>query len=180
MSARDARRRASHVERDQQATTEPAGPTEQTIELREEEFVVDRNVEDLGDVHIRKVVDDDPVRLEVEARSEEVEVEHIPVGQPVSERREPWEEDDVLIVPVYEEQLVVTKRLVLREQIRIRRVGATRRELFEDSVRRERIVIEDPHRTGVVHERYPTEDPSPEPEHQTGNLVTNLVRKALE
>jgi hypothetical protein len=31
----------------------------------------------------------------------------------------------VLIVPVYEQQLVVTQRLVLRERLRIRRVGTT-------------------------------------------------------
>ena len=69
----------------------------------------------------------------------------------------------------------------LTESLAAPLVEATRRELFEDSVRRERIVIEDPQETGVVHERYPTEDPSGEPEpEQTGNLVTNLVRKALE
>jgi len=56
-------------------------------------------------------------------------VEHQTVGQVVSERDEPWEEGDVLVIPMYEEQLVVTKRLVLRERIRVRRVGTTERQL---------------------------------------------------
>src|SRR5438128_1208947 len=111
----------------------PSGADEQTIELREEELVVRRELQETGTVLVKKVVDEEPARLEVEARSEEVEIEHVPVGQTVSERRDAWEEDGVLVVPVYEEQLVVTKRLVLREHLRIRRIGTTRYELFEDT-----------------------------------------------
>ena len=54
-------------------------------------------------------------------------VEHEPIGQVVSQREEPREEDGVLIIPIYEEQLAVTKRLVLRERMRVRRVGTTER-----------------------------------------------------
>src|SRR5207247_10618278 len=60
---------------------------------------------------------------------------------------------------VYEEQLVVTKRLVLREQLRIRRVRTTERQLFEDTLRRERAVVDDPGRTGLVRELHPTAPP---------------------
>jgi hypothetical protein len=71
----------------------------------------------------------------------------------------------------------VTKRLILREQLRIRRVATTRRELFEDTVRRERLVIEDPQHTGRVHERYPTDAPSGESEREEqGGLVTEMRR----
>src|SRR4029450_9720514 len=71
-------------------------------------------------------------------------IDHDPVGQVVSERDQPWEEDGVLVMPVYEEQLVVTKRLVLKERLRVRRVATTDRQLFEETLRRERLVIEDP------------------------------------
>ena len=136
-----------------------------------------------------------PGRIEVDAYREEVEVEHEPVGQVVNERGQSWEEDGVLIVPIYEEQLVVTKRLVLRERLRIRRVGTTERQLFEDTLRRERLVLEDPRHTGMVHERYPAggaagevaahEDSAgdhdaerdSEPE---GGFVGQLVRKVLQ
>jgi SAM-dependent methyltransferase len=76
----------------------------------------------------------------------------------VSERDQPWEADGVLVMPVYEEQLVVVKRLVLKERLHIRRVATTERRLFEDTLRRERLVIDDPQRTGLVREQYPTED----------------------
>jgi uncharacterized protein (TIGR02271 family) len=131
--------------------------TERTIELREEQLIAHKELHELGEVEIRKVVEETPGRLEVDAFSEEVHVEHVPVGQTVSERKEPWQEGDVMVVPVYEEQLVVTKRLVLREELHIRRVRTTERQLYEDTLRRERLVVDDPANTGLVHERYPNE-----------------------
>lgn len=154
---------------------------EQTIELREEELVVHREMQDVGEVRVRRVVEEQPARMEVDARSEEVEVEHVAIGETVSERREPWDEDGVLVVPVYEERLVVTKRLILREQLRIRRVDGTRRELIEDTVRRERIVVEDPQDTGLVHERYASEERAAEEEpEERGGIVSEFVRKAFQ
>src|SRR5579884_42298 len=87
---------------------------EDTLELREEQLVAHKELRQVGEIGLRTEVEEIPGRLEVDAFREEVEVEHEPVGQTVTERTAPWEEDGVLIVPVYEEQLVVTKRLVLR------------------------------------------------------------------
>ena len=131
---------------------------ERTIELREEELVAHKDLRDVGEVTIRTELEEFPGRLEVEAYREEVEVEHEPVGRVVNERVPPWEEDGVMVVPVYEEQLVVVKRLLLREHLRIRRVATTEKQLFEDTLRRERLVVEDPGQTGLVHERYLTDD----------------------
>ncbi|HEY3108499.1 MAG TPA: YsnF/AvaK domain-containing protein [Chloroflexota bacterium] len=135
-----------------------AGPVE-TLSLREEQLVAHKTMEQVGEVVVRTEVEELPGRLEVEALREEVQVEHVPLGQVVSQRREPWEEDGVLIVPVYEEQLVVTKRLVLREEIRLRRVRTAERQLFEETLRRERAIVEDPGQTGLVRELRPTEPP---------------------
>ena len=171
---------------------EPADPDrqrdEQLLELREEELVAHKELRELGEVTVRTQIEEVPGRLEVDAYREEVTVEHEPVGQVVSEREAPWEEDGTLVVPIYEEQLVVTKRLVLRERLRVRRIGTTERQLFEDTLRRERLVVEDPHQTGLVHEQYPPVETDTPPaaestegeEHQAGGLLEHLVRKALE
>jgi uncharacterized protein (TIGR02271 family) len=131
---------------------------EATLPLMEEELVAHKELREVGAAEIHKQIEEVPGRLEIEAFREEVEVEHVPVGRVVTERIEPYEEDGVLIVPVYEEQLVVTKRLVLREQLRIRRVGTTETHLFEDTLRRERVTVEDPDGTGLVHEQYAEDD----------------------
>jgi uncharacterized protein (TIGR02271 family) len=138
-----------------QETPQVGEAFEQTVELLEEELVGEKEMRDVGEIRVRTVVEEVPGRLEIEAAREEIHVEHVPVGEAVSERVEPWEEDGALIVPVYEEQLVVTKRLVLKEHLRIRRVAVTETELFEDRLQRERLIIEDPNETGLVRELYP-------------------------
>src|SRR5579864_9492085 len=164
---------------------------ERVIELREEQLVANKQLGDLGEIIVRTEIETAPARLEVDAMREEVEVVHEPVGQTVTQRDQPWEEDGVLVVPVYEEQLVVSRRLVLRERLRVRRVRTTERQLFEDTVRRDRLVIEDPQQTGLVHEIYPRENAdSPDgsraaadttsSDHEDGDFLTKLVTKALE
>jgi uncharacterized protein (TIGR02271 family) len=157
-----------------------AGPDEQTIQLRQEELVPHKELREVGEARIRTWVQNVPARLEVDAYTEEVEVEHVPIGQVVSERRAPWQEDDVLIVPIYDEQLVVSKRLVMREQIRVRRVGSQRRELFEDTLRREQVEIEDSEHSGLVHEHQPTHAPESGEDVAHTSPLGNLVRRAFQ
>jgi uncharacterized protein (TIGR02271 family) len=158
-----------------------------TMELREEELIAHTELRHVGDIEVRTEVDDVPGRLEVDAYRQEVVVEHEPVGQMVSERQKPWEEDGVLVIPIYEEQLVVSKRLLLKERVRVRRVGTTERQLFEDTLRRERLVVDDPGHTGLVREQYPTDEPTAASpgtaaEHaDSGNgFLEHLARKVLE
>jgi uncharacterized protein (TIGR02271 family) len=148
--------------------------------LREEQLVAHKEVQEIGDVVVRKTVDEKPARLEVEAFREEVQVEHIPVGRVVSERREPWEEDDRLVIPLYEEQLVVVKRLVLTEELHVRRIKNTTHQAFDDTVLKDRLVIEDPNKTGQVRERWPTEEERQESsEGEQPGLMEKIVRKTL-
>ena len=130
---------------------------ERSLELREEVLVARKEMRDVGEVVIRTVIEEVPGRLEAEAYREEVEVERVPVGQVVSERVQPWQEEDTLFVPVYEEQLVAVKRLLLREHLKIRRVRVAEKQRFEDTLRRARVVVEDPSKTGLVRERHPDE-----------------------
>ncbi len=169
--------------------------SERTLELREEQLVAHKELRELGEVEVRTEIDEVPGHLEVDAFREEVFIEHEPVGQAVSERDQPWEENGALVVPIYEEQLVVVKRLVLRERLRIRRVRTTERQLFQDTLHRERLVVEDPQHTGLVHELHSTEElpgerpvgdlPSadeeaPADEQPAEGFLEHLVRKALE
>jgi uncharacterized protein (TIGR02271 family) len=126
----------------------------QTVVLHEERLVADKEVRHVGDVEIRTEVDDVPGRLEVDAVREDVEVQHIVRGDVVDERQDPYYDGDELVVPVYEEQLVVSKRIILREELRIKRVPTTEHQLFEDTLRRERLVVDDPSDGSMVHERY--------------------------
>src|SRR5262249_28343578 len=74
-------------------TADPLTDAEQKLELRDEELIARKELRELGEVRVQKEVDEVPGRLEVDALREEVEVEHVPVGNIVNERVEPWEED---------------------------------------------------------------------------------------
>ena len=56
---------------------------------------------------------------------ERVEIERVPVGRTVEAVPPVREEGDTTIMPVVEEVVVVERRLVLKEEIRIRRVRST-------------------------------------------------------
>ncbi|TPG44309.1 DUF2382 domain-containing protein [Roseomonas nepalensis] len=57
-------------------------------------------------------------------RSRHAAVEHVPIGREVSELPVTRQEGNVIIVPVVEEVLVVTKKLVLKEEIHLRFVDS--------------------------------------------------------
>ena len=194
MSSSRRRQQAYRASQPPGSSSEPtvsAHDAAETLELREEQLVPHKELRELGAIEISTEIEEVPGRLELDALREEVIVEHDPVGQVVTEREEPSESDGVLIVPVYEEQLIVVKRLVLRERMRIRRVSTTERQLFQDTLRRERLRVEDPQQTGLVHERYPTgpsseegepieSDAGNDKEQGEGGFFGHLVRKALE
>ncbi len=143
------RLRAHHPAHDQAA--EPA-----TAELREERIVPKTESRESGAVVMHKVVDEVPARRSVDRRVENVDIEHVSIGKIVDSRKEPWEEDDVTVVPIYEERLVVTRELVLKEQVRIRRASRNETQEVSETLRRERLVIDDP--GDNVHEHYAGEE----------------------
>lgn len=161
-----------------------------TIHLHEERLVPHKDLQTVGEIAVRTELEEFLGRLEVAALREEVEVEHVPMGQAVKERVAPWEEDGVIVVPVYEEQLVVVKRLVMREQLRIRRVETHETRLFEETLRREHAVVDDPQNTGLVHEYYADAEATDtgkdkagaeraDAGEQEGGFIEHLVRRAL-
>ncbi len=93
----------------------------------EERIDVATRVRETGRVRARVVTDvrDEPV--DATGWRETVDVEHVAIGRSVDAPEGVRHEGDTLIVPVYEEVLVVERRLVLREEVRL----TTRREPVE-------------------------------------------------
>ncbi|NKW82722.1 DUF2382 domain-containing protein [Ochrobactrum pecoris] len=74
--------------------------------------------------------------------SENVEVTRVAIGREVSEAPAVRTDGDVTIVPVMEEVLVVEKRLMLVEEIHIRRVATTEDVTIPVELRKQRATIE--------------------------------------
>ena len=82
----------------------------------------------------------DREQIEVPTRHEEVSVERVPVEGEASEAE--IGEDEV-VVPVTEEEVVVDKRAVAKEEVRLRKDVVEGTEVVEEDVRREKVENED-------------------------------------
>lgn len=88
--------------------------------IREEMDVAKETVE-TGRLRIRTRVSERQEAVQVALERDEYTVERVAVGRPVDAPAEVRQEGDVTIVPVHEEEIVVTRRLVLKEELHIRR-----------------------------------------------------------
>ncbi len=110
------------------------------VQRSEEELAAGTREREAGAMRVRKRVRTDREQIEVPTRHEEVSVERVPVSGEASEAE--IGEDEV-VVPVTEEEVVVSKRAVAKEEVRIKKDVVEDTEVVEEDVRREEIDIED-------------------------------------
>ena len=110
--------------------------------IREELRVARREIE-RGGVRVHKRVEEREEVVEEPAYREEVTVERVPLGQPIDEEIGSRQEGDTLIIPVLEEMLVVEKRLVLKEEVRITKRRIEETEQARIVLREEHVDIEE-------------------------------------
>ena len=91
------------------------------IPVIQERAVVKKRVVETGRVRIRKDVRDYEEHIDIPHVHEEVRVERVPMDQMVEEAPQVRTEGDVTIIPVLEERYVLEKRLVLVEELHVRR-----------------------------------------------------------
>jgi uncharacterized protein (TIGR02271 family) len=91
------------------------------IPVFEEELHVDKTLKETDRVFIRTSVLERTEVADLELRSGEATIERLPVDRIVDAVPEIRQEGDTIIVPVIEEIMVVEKRLLLKEEIHIRR-----------------------------------------------------------
>jgi uncharacterized protein (TIGR02271 family) len=86
-----------------------------------EELAVQKRVIETGKVRIKKVVQEREAIVDEPLFGEEVEIERVPIQRVVEGPVPVRYEDDTVIVSVLEEVLVVEKRLLLKEELHIRK-----------------------------------------------------------
>src|ERR1700733_4135936 len=94
---------------------------------------------------------------------ETIEIERVAIGQPVDAAPPVREEGDVTVISIVEEILVVERRLILKEEIRLRRSRATEQHREMVTLREQQAVIErtDPSASsGALPSRASTTDTS--------------------
>ena len=93
-------------------------------------------------VTLRTTVSTHEEVVDVTRTREDLEIERVPIGRVVATASEPRQEGETLIVPVYEEVIVVEKRLLLREEVHVKRVHSEEHAPQTVTLRREDVSIE--------------------------------------
>jgi uncharacterized protein (TIGR02271 family) len=111
------------------------------LELREEELHVDRRTVRSGEVDVSKDVVTEHEEIDVPRRHEEVEIDYRP-----SSTHRPAEgrigEDEEIHVPLYEEEVNVTKETVVTGEVDITKREVEETEHVSEDLRKERLRVE--------------------------------------
>jgi uncharacterized protein (TIGR02271 family) len=116
--------------------------SEEVIQLVEETASVGKRQVVTGRVRVQTVTDTIEELAHADVKRETVEVTRVPIDRMVETAPEIRTEGDVTIVPVLEEVLVVEKRLVLKEELHIRRRVAAETVEVPVTLRKQRAVVE--------------------------------------
>jgi uncharacterized protein (TIGR02271 family) len=110
----------------------------EAVVLHEEEADVAKRWEGVGHARVRREVELERVREDYPRQREEIVGERVPAGPDDSGKIETLP-DGSISIPLFEEELVVTRRTVLRERVVIRKEEVTGWQRVEADLRRERV-----------------------------------------
>lgn len=112
------------------------------LPLVTEAATVSKQFRTTGKVRVKVRTETERRELTEELAGEEIEIERIPRNEPVESVPQVRTEDGVTVIPLVEEQLVVEKRLVLVEEVHLRRVHTKQTVTVPVELRAERADIE--------------------------------------
>jgi uncharacterized protein (TIGR02271 family) len=110
------------------------------VQRSEEELGTGVRQREAGSMNVKKSVRTEHEEVRVPKRREEVEVERVPTNREVADAEFG---DEEVVVQVFEEEVVVSKRIVLKEEIRLRKRVVEEVETFEVDLRKEEVEIDD-------------------------------------
>lgn len=131
---------AGHVEG---LDARPEDSSQIRIPLHEERLEATVEPISLGEVRIHKLVEDVEETVEQEVTRDDLDIERVPMHLTLDAPASPRQEDGWYVVPIMKEVLVVQKRLMLVEEVRIRTRRVTEVAQVRETVRHERITVED-------------------------------------
>jgi len=111
------------------------------VPLAKEKIHIDKHKKDLGEVRLRKVVRTETVNQPVELRHEDVVVEHVKGARGATPGKDAFSED-VVAIPVSEEEAVVNKTVESAGAVRAKKVVETERKDVGGKVRTEDVEVE--------------------------------------
>ncbi len=144
--------------------SDPRTIAEEVIPVVEESATIGKREVVTEHVRVRTVTDTVEELAHASVQREDVEVTRVPIGRVVDTAPEIRTDGDVTIVPVLEEVLVVTKQLVLKEELHIRRSIETETVEMPVTLRKQRAIVErEPSDGAAVDDEAEPETDNPPP-----------------
>ena len=112
------------------------------ISVMEEELLIEKKQVVDGIVEVKTRTAHVEENHEMSLDRQQVDIERVPFNIVVDVVPEVRFEDDLTIIPVLEERLVVEKRLVLVEEIRIRKTTVSETEHVSAVLRKQRVTVD--------------------------------------
>jgi uncharacterized protein (TIGR02271 family) len=113
------------------------------VPVYEEELVVGKRQEQVGDVHLHKEVVQEQQSIPVTLRREEVTVERVPfTGQTSQADRQNAFQDQDIEVPVMGEEAVAGKQVREVEEVRLHKQATEEQQQVSGTVRKERVIVD--------------------------------------
>ena len=126
-------------------SSEPVARSDQSVEivvpLAREDLTVTRHKVETAVVSVATVTRTHDAVVDEALTHERVEIERLPIGQFIDKAPPVREEGNTTIISIVEEVLVVEKRLVLKEEVHLRRVRITERHQETVALREQEAVI---------------------------------------
>lgn len=130
----------------------------QVFPVVEEQLEVEKRQRETGRVRVTRSVQEQIRHVEETLTDEEVEVRRVSRGEVVSEAPAVRQEGDTMIIPVLEEEIVVQRRLVLREEVHVTRRQRERHYVDDIPLRTESVTVERSNRSRSGEAREPGTD----------------------
>src|SRR6185503_13827963 len=113
------------------------------IPLMREEIGIEKVARESGHVRIHKTVHTEEKRFSVPVTREEVVIEHVAIGRDAALNADTAFSEDTVDVPLYEEEVRVSKRPILEEEVVIRTVARSVEREGSAMLRHEEAEVED-------------------------------------
>ena len=113
-----------------------------TVPVIEERLDIEKRRRETARLRVRKSVETEERRLNDTSVEQTYDVDRVPINRVVAEAPAPRYEGDTLVLPVLEEVLVTEKKLLLREEVHIRRKREERTTAHTHTVRREQVHVD--------------------------------------
>ena len=122
-------------------TSERTDPEETTIPLFEEQISVVKQQVVTGRVKVSTVTHEHEQLVEEVLAREHVEIERTPINKRVEAAPAVRQEGDTTVIPIVEEILVLERHLILKEEVRVRRVHSNENHRERVMLRRQEATI---------------------------------------